>query len=255
MKDFYLSVASAPTITTSSPLADGFTGNAYKQTFEAAGGKGPYSFSLESGTPPAGLSLQAALLTGIPTALGTSNFAVKVTDANGATRTKNFALAVKSPPLITTPSPLPGGQVGLAYNATFFAENGIEPYKFSLAAGTLPAGLTLTGATLAGTPSAAGTSAFTIKVTDSAGVFSSKSFSGATVAADAPLPAAMTSAVLKVVGIGVEAWDPNAPPLPSSLTSGALKVVGIGAEVWDPNAPTLPSSMTSGPLKVVGPGP
>jgi hypothetical protein len=254
-KNFYLNIASAPSITTPSPLPDAFTGNAYKQTFEAGGGKDPYSFSLENGALPPGLSLQGAVLSGIATTPGTSTFTIKVTDANGAKRTKGFFLTVKSPPVITTPSPLPSGEVGLSYHSAFFAEQGIKPYKFEVVSGTLPAGLALTGATLTGSPTTASTSTFTIRVTDSASVSSTKNFSITIVAANAPLPTTMTSNALKVVGIGVEVSDPNAPPLPASITSGALKVMGIGAEVWDPNAPTLPSSITSGPLKVVGPGP
>jgi subtilisin family serine protease len=72
-------------------------------------------------------------------------------------------------PTVTTTS-LPAGAVGAAYSATLQATGGTPPYAWSLDSGSLPSGLTLdtsTGA-ISGTPTSAGTSSFTAKVTDSA---------------------------------------------------------------------------------------
>src|ERR1700691_1757211 len=70
-------------------------------------------------------------------------------------------------PSITTTS-LPAGSVGTPYSATIAATGGTAPYTFSVTTGTLPAGLTLsTGGTISGTPTAVGTSPFTVTVTDS----------------------------------------------------------------------------------------
>lgn len=70
---------------------------------------------------------------------------------------------------ITTVS-LPAGMVGEAYSATLEATDGATPYTWSVAAGKLPAGLSLNPATgeISGTPTESGTTEFTIKVTDSA---------------------------------------------------------------------------------------
>jgi hypothetical protein len=63
------------------------------------------------------------------------------------------------------------GQVGLAYSGTLTATNGVGPYVWSIADGSLPPGLTLaTGngasTTLSGTPTGAGSYSFTVQVID-----------------------------------------------------------------------------------------
>ena len=71
-------------------------------------------------------------------------------------------------PAITTTG-LPGGTVGTAYSQTL-AATGTTPVTWSRDSGTLPAGLTLAAnGTISGTPTAAGTSSFTVKATNSAG--------------------------------------------------------------------------------------
>ena len=71
-------------------------------------------------------------------------------------------------PLTITTTYLPGGQQGAAYSASLYASGGTAPYTWSLYSGSLPPGLTLLGATIAGTPSVAGTYNFTLKVAGSA---------------------------------------------------------------------------------------
>ncbi len=70
--------------------------------------------------------------------------------------------------MITTTS-LPNGQVGTAYSTTLAASGGTSPYTWSLTAGTLPAGLSLSASgVISGTPTAAVSAAsLTFKVTDS----------------------------------------------------------------------------------------
>jgi uncharacterized protein len=71
---------------------------------------------------------------------------------------------------IANASPLPAGTVGQAYSVTLTATGGTgSGYTFSLFSGTLPPGLTLTGATLIGMPTTTSGSpfSFTIQVTDS----------------------------------------------------------------------------------------
>lgn len=70
-------------------------------------------------------------------------------------------------PSITTTA-LPGGKVGEAYSQTL-AARGSVPITWSLESGSLPAGLTLSGDTISGTPTAAGTFTFTVKASNAAG--------------------------------------------------------------------------------------
>ncbi len=69
--------------------------------------------------------------------------------------------------LVLTTTSLPNGTTGQSYSAMLGATGGLGPYAWSLVSGSLPAGLSLapTGA-MSGTPSSAGTTSFTVQVTD-----------------------------------------------------------------------------------------
>ena len=80
---------------TTSSLAGGVVGTAYSQTLTAAGGAAPYSWSLSSGTLPTGLSLgSGGAISGTPTTAATSNFTVRVTDAQTPADTATRALSI-----------------------------------------------------------------------------------------------------------------------------------------------------------------
>ena len=69
-----------PVIKTSATLPNASVGEAYNQPFYASG-VAPMTWALQSGTLPAGLSLsQSGVLSGVPTACGTFNFTVSVTN-------------------------------------------------------------------------------------------------------------------------------------------------------------------------------
>jgi hypothetical protein len=70
--------------------------------------------------------------------------------------------------LAITPPTLPAAFAGTSYSQTLTANGGSSPYTWSVATGTLPPGLTLSSAgVISGTPTTAGTSSFTIQVSDS----------------------------------------------------------------------------------------
>src|ERR1700687_1909143 len=157
-----------PSITPSS-LPSGTQNVAYSAPLAAPGGTTPYTWSVATGTLPAGLTIASGtgVISGTPTVAGTSNFTVRVTDTNSLTATQALSLAVAAPLTVTTTS-LPGGTQNVAYSATLAATGGTTPYTWSIATGTLPAGLTIASGTgvISGTPTVAGTSNFTVRVTD-----------------------------------------------------------------------------------------
>lgn len=81
-------------------------------------------------------------------------------------------------PTITTVA-LTDGAVGVGYSDGLTAIGGRVPYVWSVSAGSLPAGLALDPSTggISGTPTAAGTSNFTVHVTGDDGLSSAKSLS------------------------------------------------------------------------------
>lgn len=159
-------------ITTTS-LNDGIVGTSYSQTLSATGGTTPYSWSIASGSLPAGLLLNAStgVISETPTTAGTSNFTVQVTDSSSPAQTDTQALSISIAAVLNiTTTNLPNGTVGVAYSETLQATGGTTPYSWSIASGSLPAGLSLNASTgvIFGTLSTAGTSNFTVQVTDSA---------------------------------------------------------------------------------------
>lgn len=89
---------------------------------------------------------------------------------------------------VPTPEPTPtplgiitttlvGAMAGTPYSQALAAGGGTLPYVWSVAAGLLPGGLSLRAdGTISGIPSAAGTAAFTVRVTDDKGVSSARNF-------------------------------------------------------------------------------
>lgn len=176
----YTSTASA-TLTIAAPtiilspgagaLPGAQAGSYYGQTFTTTGGVGPMSHSVTAGALPPGLGLDTnGVLSGTPTATGTYNFTVTATDSSGNSYTGSaaYSITVLAPTITVSPGSLPGATVGAAYSQTFTASGGTGTYSYSVSAGTLPNGLTLTAAgVLSGTPTAGGNFSFTVEATDS----------------------------------------------------------------------------------------
>jgi subtilisin family serine protease len=92
-----------PMITTAS-LPGGAVGQAYSQTLEAVDGTPPYTWSLDAGSLPAGLTLNASTgaITGTPTNGGASTFTIEVTDSALQTDTQDLSITVTGPTQVTT---------------------------------------------------------------------------------------------------------------------------------------------------------
>jgi hypothetical protein len=144
----------------------------YSYQFSASGG-GTQTWSIVpdygSGPPP-GITIDpnTGLLSGTATTAGDYTFRVKVTDQT-RTDIQTYSLSVVDP-LVIARVGVPAAEVGRPFTVTATATGGRGAHTWSLAAGTLPAGLQLDAATgtITGTPTAAGSYAVKLMATDQA---------------------------------------------------------------------------------------
>jgi uncharacterized protein (TIGR03437 family) len=154
-------------------------GEASTVQITGSGGVQPYTFTLAptSKLLPGGLALQSnGQIVGSSNTPGLFPFTVVLTDHSGATLTSpTFSIAVSGGAFTYTPQTLPDAVVGLPYAQSISVSGSVPPYTFSLI-GSLP-GAGLVGAAdpsglsykISGTPTSAGNSAVSIKVTDALG--------------------------------------------------------------------------------------
>ncbi len=226
---------SAPvSITTASSLTAATVGVAYAQQMAATGGVNPYSWALDSGALPNGLSLNptSGLISGTPATAGSSSFQISVSDASGGKASRAFTLVVNPGLSISTGSALPGGVSGIAYSATLGATGGTPPYTWSVISETrgLPPGLALDPATgiLTGTPTTVGNYQFIAAVTDATRQTASKPLtlsiaSQLTISTASPLANGTVGTAYQVQfaasgGTPAYTWSVTTGSLPAGLT-------------------------------------
>ena len=224
----------------------GTVGSAYATALQAAGGTAPYTFSLISGSLPAGLTLSAATggIAGVPTVAGSSVFTAQVVDAAGAKATGTFSITIAAAQgtLTLTAAMLPNGTVGVLYSATIGIAGGTAPYTCVFTAGTLPAGLTLSGCVVSGTPTVAGTANLTVKATDAGSP--SATVTGPEAITIAPAPLAITTGTLPNGTVGVVYSSTigvtgGTSPYSCSITAGTLPAgLALGASCLVSGTPT-----------------
>jgi uncharacterized protein (TIGR03382 family) len=155
-----------------STLPDGVSGVPYEVRLAGRGGDGTYAWSISGGALPEGLSLSpAGVISGTPRAQGTSAVVVRVASAGG-TADRAFTLGVRAyaSSLGLLDVRLPAGRRGTPYSAPLGAVGGNPPYRFRLASGDMPAGLTFSpGGLVSGLPTQAGDYSLAVLVEDNAG--------------------------------------------------------------------------------------
>ena len=200
-------------------------GQSYSQTLAASGGTAPYTWSVASGSLPAGITLSGGgILSGTPSATGSSTFTIQAQDGAAAKTTRSFTIAVNPALALVSTSPLAGGTISRAYSQAFAASGGFSPYTWSVT-GTPPTGLTLSSAgVFSGTPTVAGTFTFTARVTDSTSATVSAAFTvtinpALVIASVSPFTGGTVGAAYSkmVVATG------GTPPLTWTVSSGTVR--------------------------------
>ncbi len=175
------SAAATVTVTVSPPtfaftpaagaLAGVTVADAYDLTIIAANGTAPYTYAVTGGALPAGLTLAAdGRLSGTPTADGAATFTVTATDANNATGTANYSLAVA----VEAPSAGPVAATVAANsspNAISLSLTGGAATSVAIATAPAHGTATATGTTILYTPDAgySGADSFTYTATNATG--------------------------------------------------------------------------------------
>ena len=137
-------------------------------TMTASGGcGGPYTFSA-TGLPPGLTMSSSGTISGTPTATGTFNYTVTLTDACGNTGTANCSVTVNPPVSANCVTIIAVEGVPIT-PVTMTASGGCGgPYTFT--ASLLPAGITLSSSgTFSGTPTVSGTFNYMVTIKDACG--------------------------------------------------------------------------------------
>ncbi|HYA16788.1 MAG TPA: putative Ig domain-containing protein, partial [Bryobacteraceae bacterium] len=222
-----LKVDAGVSITTSS-LPAATQGSTYSAALGATGGTGVFTWSISSGGLPAGLGLSAnGVLAGTPAAAGSASFTVKATDQRNASATQALTLQVNAALTVTTSS-LPAAVQGVGYSQSLGASGGSGTLSWSVTAGSLPGGLSLSSSgAITGTPGSPGASAFTVLVTDQAG---NRAQAALGILVNPPLTIQTTSLKNAIDG---------APYAQSLAATG-----GSGTYTWSISGGSLPSGLS-----------
>jgi hypothetical protein len=159
-------------VITTTTLPEGVKGVAYSVGLNAIGGRDGYTWSVEAGSPPAGLALsEAGILSGVPQTSQVTTFTVRVRSEDGQRASKSLTMTVaetaSSPVLYISTIRIAPAVVGETYAPVLKAQGGDgSPQTWSVVSGTLPPGVQLSaGGVFSGRPTTAGSYTITVRVT------------------------------------------------------------------------------------------
>ena len=162
----------APTslVVASTTLPQATRGVGYSAAALAGGASGAPTWSLRSGSLPAGLALAATgVISGTPTNAGVSSFTLEVSDDSGHVAARAVTLSVFDPVSIRTTA-FSAASRGHRYLARASAVGGDGTYVWARVGGVLPPGLLLApSGAVSGTPTRTGRYSFVLRGADYAG--------------------------------------------------------------------------------------
>lgn len=238
-----LAYANIVSINVNSIPAEGATSIAYSGSTSSAGGHGTRTYTISSGSLPAGLSLNASTgaITGTPTAAYNTSFTVRATDADGRTAQTARSVRIYGP---LTRTNWGGGVLvlGSTLNVSGITGGGAKSYTYARASGTLPSGISLNASTgqLTGTVTGTGNYSFTLRVTDNFGRTStSPAITGNVFAASA-------SPVAPLAEVTLPEPAPASQSLSTSTTVTAVGGSGTYTYTWSRTSGDSSITMTPG---------
>jgi hypothetical protein len=228
-----------PVTYTTTSLPNGSNGVAYSQTIVTSGGVAPITYTVGTGSLPAGLKLNSTgTVIGTPTSSGTSTFTINATDFGTPPLTVPspiFTITINPPPpLSITSTSMSNGITGTAYSSAIASSGGVPPLTWSVPPGTLPPGLELNTSSglISGTPTTAGVYKFFPTVTDSA--IPPQKFTSTT---------GVTISVITVAPL--QSVTPPLPPgdVATGYTASLVATGGVAPYTWSITSGQLPSGL------------
>lgn len=152
---------------------EGIQGKPYSHQLGGRSGCPPYTYTVTSGSLPAGLQLNTSsgAVTGTPTQPGVSTFWIELADTGcplfpTSRAQRDFTVTITAKLTVKNDSPMFPAAVNAPYTAQMVADGG-GTQVWSLSAGALPPGMTLTPTgLLSGTPTTPGAYEFQVLVAD-----------------------------------------------------------------------------------------